>query len=338
MRPRKKDRHLPACVYRRHNAYFLVRAGKWTRLGGDLRTALERYAALIGAGSGTVAALIERAIGDAAERVRPSTLKQYRTAAAKLQAALIEFTPEQVQPRHVAQLMDHHRHTPNMANRMRSVLKLAFDIAVRAGTVPANPVSVIAPHRERRRDRYLTGAEYRAIWQEASPTLRDIIDLCYLTAQRISDVLSIRLADLTDAGIEIRQQKTGKRLLIRWSPDLRAVVDGARGRLPERKIVRIDAPGYLLAQRTGRIRSYGGVRDLWRRACLRAGVADAHLHDLRAKSLTDADRQGIDAQHLAGHSTQAMTARYLRDRTPTPVDGPRFSAGVLDSVKNQLDT
>ena len=59
MRPRKTDRHLPACVYLRHGAYWLVKRGKWTRLGADLATALAEYARTQAHEQGSVPAIIE---------------------------------------------------------------------------------------------------------------------------------------------------------------------------------------------------------------------------------------------------------------------------------------
>ncbi len=58
----------------------------------------------------------------------------------------------------------------------------------------------------------------------------------------------------------------------------------------------------------------------------RAGVEDAHFHDIRAKSLTDANRAaGRDyAQALAGHADGSMTEVYVRARdtqTVKPLDG-----------------
>ena len=38
------------------------------------------------------------------------------------------------------------------------------------------------------------------------------------------------------------------------------------------------------------------------------------FHDIRAKSLTDAKRLGLDAQSLAGHSSAAMTEHYIKQR------------------------
>lgn len=55
-----------------------------------------------------------------------------------------------------------------------------------------------------------------------------------------------------------------------------------------------------------------------------AGVLDTRLHDMRAKSITEANRQGLDAKGLAGHSSQSMTDRYIRDRDLEPIKPPSF--------------
>jgi len=317
---RRRDAHLPACVYRKHGSYYLVKGNRWTRLGSTLGEALAVYARLVDKPLQTVSALLEQVLLDAAERrLAANTQRQYAQAVAQLKPILVEFAPHQVRPHHIAQILDHWRHKPAMANRARTVLKLAFDRAVRVGVCDANPVTPVQRHPEHRRERYLTDAELAAIRAAASPGLRAIIDLAYLTAQRIGDVLAIHEQHITDDGIAFQQQKTGKRLIVAWSPELRAAVDAAR------QVQRTSARNLLLlAHRDGRPRAYRGVRDLWARACARAGIQDAHLHDIRAKALTDADRQGLDAQQLAGHTTEAMTARYLRDRTPTLVIGPRL--------------
>lgn len=55
------------------------------------------------------------------------------------------------------------------------------------------------------------------------------MDLCYLTGQRIGDVLKIRRADLRDDGIYVEQQKTKARVLVAWNAELRAAVETAKG-------------------------------------------------------------------------------------------------------------
>lgn len=317
MRRRKKDRHLPACMYQKHGAYYLVRQNRWIRLGTTLQEALQRYSRLVSADRGDVVGLIDRTIEDARKRVKASTLQQYELAGRRLKEALVEFAIDEVEPRHVGQLMDHYRDKPNFANRMRTLLRQAFATAVRTGLRESNPVTEIPPFRERKRTRYLTDDEWHAIRQAGSPTLQCIMDVAYYTAQRISDVLAIRLADISDEGIQVQQQKTGRRLLVAMTPELREAVERSKRLHRTTKF-------YLLAQRNGRIRSYYGVRGLLRRAADRAGIEDVGWHDIRAKSITDAKRQGLDAQQLAGHTTEAQTLRYLRGRETTVVTGPSF--------------
>jgi hypothetical protein len=46
------------------------------------------------------------------------------------------------------------------------------------------------------------------------------------------------------------------------------------------------------------------MRDAFDRARIRAGVEDVTLHDLRAKSATDAEQQGLDPTLLLLHSAR----------------------------------
>ena len=69
---------------------------------------------------------------------------------------------------------------------------------------------------------------------------------------------------------------------------------------------------------------YKGVRDLLQRYVDKAGLTDIHLHDFRAKAITDAKKQGHDPQALAGHTTETQTVRYLRNKEIPLVCGPSF--------------
>ena len=312
----KKDKDLPPAVYRKHGAYYLVRQNKWIRLGTHLPESLQAYGKLKSQPRSGISGIVDRAIEDAQERgLADGTMKQYRMCQDRIKEAFAEFSVEEVQPKHVGQFMDHHRKTPNLANRMRSVLKMAFDHAVTVGLRDTNPV-VGKRLKEKKRDRYITDDEWDAVYAAAPPALQCVMAICYLTAQRIGDVLAIRLSDITDEGILFRQEKTGARLLLRPSPDLDAVIATAKALHGKTTAI------YLLGQRNGKIRSYGGVRDLMRRAIARAKVEDFTLHDIRAKSLTDAKKQGINPQALAGHTTEAQTLRYIRDRETAIVTGP----------------
>ncbi|MFU1921760.1 tyrosine-type recombinase/integrase, partial [Klebsiella pneumoniae] len=118
--------------------------------------------------------------------------------------------------------------TPNMANRTLTVLRVVFAQALEWGEVDSNPCIGIKPHSEKKRGRYLNDKELLSILDNCSEYMRCIFELAYLTGQRIGDVLSIKLDDVSDDGIAFQQQKTGSKVLISMTPDLDAVVQRAK--------------------------------------------------------------------------------------------------------------
>lgn len=326
-RPRKKDRHLPPCVYFKHGAYWLVKAGKWERLGAELSEALAEYGRRFEAPKGGMSDLIERAYRAMSARKKcplaPSTLAQYRMAADRLKDILKDFQPEQVQQKHIAKIKNSFADTPNMANRMLSFLRSVFAMAVEWQEVSSNPCIGIKRHEEAKRKRYLTDDEFFAIRDAAGERLQVILDLLYCTGQRINDVLHIRRSDITERGILFQQQKTDARLCVLWTPEMRAAVERAK------KIYGSNVTSLtLLRGRGGKPPDYRTVLQQWHVARRIAGIEDATPHDMRAKAGTDARRQGNDAQALLGHTSAAMTERYIRLRETPEVSGPSFSRGV----------
>lgn len=315
MRPRGKDKHLPPCVFHRHGAYYYVKRGEWKPIGTTLTAALAEYARIIAPPIGGCDELLERTLAKCKETVKPNTYSQYGLACRKLKPVLAEFTPELVESHHVAAIIDHHRATPNMANRMLTFMRLAFSNGLTWGLCRTNPCYGVKRHVEHRRDRYLSHDEFGAIGRAAPAQLRCIMVIAYLTGQRIGDVLAIRLQDISKEGIAFQQQKTSKRILVN-APGLEQAIERA-------KALHSNVRGMTLFHgRGGKPLSYYGVRSAFERACAAAKIEDASLHDIRAKALTDAKKQGKNAQKLGGHSTEAMTNRYLRGRDFEAAEGP----------------
>lgn len=317
-RPRKKDRHLPPCVYEKHGAFWLVRKGKWLRIGATLKEALAEYAALYETPRGGVAELVDEAFALMKPKLKPSTVKQYQQAAAKLKKVFAEFAPDQVQPKHVAALKVAMAKTPNMANRVLSFGRQVFDYALEQQRVSLNPFVGIRRHVEAKRDRLIAAAEYASIYEHAGERLQVILDLLRLTGQRITAVLRIRRADLVEDGIRFPQHKTDTKRIVRWSTELREVVE--RAKTLNGNIMALT----LLHNRRGKAPDYRTVQLQWQKACEAAGVEDAHLHDLRALSATEAKKQGKDATALLGHTNEQQTQRYLRGKEEPLVEGPSF--------------
>lgn len=318
MRPRKKNRHLPPCVYLSHNSYYLVRNGVWEPLGKDKGAALAEYARRVSeTAKGGMGELIERVLAHIAPSKSVTTNNQYRQIGRRLKAIMAEFLPDQVRPKHVAAIKVKYAHTPFYANRMVSVLRMIFSYALEWQLVESNPCIGVRRHPEAKRERYLTDEEFLAIREASGPRLQMIMDLCYLTGQRISDVLKIRLSDIQPEGMAFRQGKTGAKLLVGWNDDLRAVVARAEKHGKIRYLT-------LLHNRKGKAPDYSTVKIQWDAARTKAGIKDARIHDIRAKALTDAKRQGLDPQLLAGHTDARMTARYIRLRETPLAVGPRL--------------
>jgi integrase len=262
-------------------------------------------------------------------KLAANTVSQYTIAARKLKKAFAQFAPDQVRSKHVAQFKLSLAGTPNMANRMLSFLRSVFTYAVEWQLVDSNPCIGVKRLAEAVRDRYLTDEEFERIRAVAGARLSAIIDLCYFTGQRIGDVLKIRRSDLLEDGIAFQQQKTGAKLVVLWSPELHQAVACAEAACGGENV-----RAMTLLHLRGKVLSYRGVRDSFERARLRAGVEDATLHDLRAKSLTDAELQGLDPQALGGHTARAQTERYIRVRRVPRATPPSFGQS-LDSSKKK---
>jgi len=322
MRPRKKDRHLPACVHFRHGAYYLVKQGKWHPLGKDLGHAMAEYGRRLAEPKGGMTALIDNALGDLKQRVAKNTWSQYQAAGRKLKHMFADLTPQQVLPKHIVQMKRMMRDTPNMANRCLSVIRQVFDYALEEQLVDSNPAVGVKRHAEAKRERLISTKEYRTIYAQCDERLRLIMDLLYFTGQRVTDVLRIKLTDLLPEGIAFTQQKTGARLVVRWTPELKAVAKRAE------KLRSHPKATTMLHNRFGKAPDYSSIKLQWNNATKAAGILDADMRDIRAMSGTATDDQGLDATKLLGHASPLMTKRYLRGRKVPEVDGPSFGQSV----------
>lgn len=329
MRPRKNDKHLPPCVYFKHGKHWYVKAGKWTDLGADLATALAEYGRIIDTPKGSMPEFLDRAFAHhrATHKLAANTLAQYRLAldcekkgSRGLKQVFRQFSPAQVRAKHVMAMVAAGAGTPNMTNRRLSLLRTLFDYAVLWDEAPANPCLAVERLTEGRRKRYVTDDEFRAIYAKAGPRLQVIMDLQYLTGQRIGDVLNLRRKQLTPDGILLSPQKTkhstGVEMLLKWTPELRAAVERAKTLYGNVHALT------LLHGRTGKAPDYRTVALQFQKAAEAAGVRDARLNDQRAKAATDAKRQGKNPRALLGHSSEAMTERYIREREIAEVEGP----------------
>ena len=191
-----------------------------------------------------------------------------------------------------------------------------------------NPAHGVPRLEEQKRTRLMEMGEFMAIRAKANAHTQLIMDVCYLTGQRISDVLSIQHSQIKPEGIYFIQQKTGKRLMVTMTPELQDAIAGAK---KLRKVMCM----YLFHPKGKKTRySYEAIKDSFNRARDASKVAHCTIHDIRAMALTHVDASGGDATALAGHYSKAMTERYIRDRRTTTAIGPSLRHLIDVDAKN----
>lgn len=204
------------------------------------------------------------------------------------------------------------------ANRDKALLSHIWNFARGAGmTNLANPCAGIKGFKEDGRDVYVDNEVLAAVYAAAAPGLRDALDLAYLTGQRPADMLKITRANLKDGAIEISQNKTRKKLRIEIVGELATLLE----RIDRRPVVGIG----LINNEDGQRMTTYMLRYAFEAARKKAAaenpkiekdIQNFQFRDLRAKAATDVDDiSGINAaQAQLGHTTTAMTARYVRHR------------------------
>lgn len=336
-RPRKKDPHLPRCVFFRHGAHHYVKGGKSRRLPENgpstLEAALKAYAKIFeeAPSHGSMAALIDEAMDALKDGWSANTLKQYRGATKKLKKVFAEFTPTEVKQKDIVAFKIGYKRTPNMTNRCLSLLRDIFDYALEQQLpgIDSNPASGVRRLKEAKRTRLIQIGEYVAIYAHAGSRLQVIMDLLIRTGERINDVLKIRRTDLLPEGIRFIQQKTGAKRVVPWTSELHAIVDRAKALHGN-----VHALTLLYSRRRTQP-DYRTVKGQWDKACKAALVEDATLHDLRAVAATWAKKQGLNPTLLLGHTSPMQTDRYLREREEVTAKGPSFNhlPGMNDGKK-----
>ncbi|MCE2659516.1 MAG: tyrosine-type recombinase/integrase [Rubrivivax sp.] len=309
---------MPRRVYLRHGSYYFVTlAGKWLKLSREREGLPVMYRALASltereARSDLMPAVIVRWLDSKRPEWADKTAVDQERIATEMCEAFADFRPAVVTTPICAEYLRRYTATPRTHNLHRTMLRQVLAFAALEGLREGyNPIDNIPTKKMEGRRRVVTDAEVTAIKAAALQQARNgealvqMIDLALLTGQRISDLIGLRWQDVTERGLNVQQGKTGVRLLIEWTPTLRAAIAACE---------RGDNIGHLLKTQSGRGYRYSGIRSAWVRACARAGVQDLNIHDLRGRAGVDAmgdDEDMRSAQRLLGHKGEAMTRHYV---------------------------
>lgn len=323
---------------RKHNGFYYDHGGKprrWEFLGKDETAALARYAAITEAPkakSGSVDAMLRDVIDAMRDgrfrkrdgaKVAPGTLANYESYRKNLAEVFVD-PPDTITQ---AQVVKYMKLCPRMTFRNEiGLLSLGFVHWMDEGRLDANPCYGVRSRRQgSKRTRLLSAGEIDRIIAAADERTAVAIELAYATGLRISDLIALRWSDLKDGTLQIKMQKTGNPIV--FAADaldevLAPIIE--RARALQAKV----ATMFVLSGRGARQWSDDALRNQWNKAIHKAGVKDAHFHDIRAAAATECARRfGQDAaQHFLGHKDAKTTQTYLRDRAVATVQPLRRKA------------
>ena len=283
----------------------------------------------------TVAELAARYLEQHVEvRCKESTQRMYRSVLERfILPAYGHLAVEEVEQRHIADLHYALRDIPYQANRALEIGGKLFNLAEEWKLrKDANPCKFVHKYPEKKRERFLTDAEFRHLGDvlnamEADGTLpvypAAAIRLLMLTGCRRNEVVELewKNVDLAAGELKLADSKTGSRL-VPLSPAAARVL----GELPRIKGNPWVIPGFKPGRHLADLNHY------WDRVRKRADLTDLRIHDLRHSFASRALALGESLSmigKLLGHNKIDTTARYAhlaRDSIKAS------SARVADSI------
>ena len=292
------------------------------------------------AGGATVGELAERWLEQhVAVRCKPKTESMYRLVVAKYILPAFGRRPALALGHREVTAFHHSLSAkPVMANHVVDTLSRIWNAAEDRGDVPeaTNPCRPVAKNRERKRERFLTDAEFRRLGRvlDEAETCKGVsvhavaaIRLLLLTGCRKGEILNLRWSEVDLAANELRlpDTKTGPRT-ISLSPEAASVLSA---------IPHVDGNPFVIP---GKIRGKAmrNLNDPWDIVCERAGLTDMRLHDCRHSYASRALALGESLPmigRLLGHTQVETTARYAH----LAEDSVKESAArVADSIAADL--
>lgn len=245
----------------------------------------------------------------------PRTQKDYHAHEKYILAVFGEAEAKSIKPEHIRRYMDARgKRSRVQANHEHSSMSRVYRWGYQRGYVPGNPCVGVDKYPKPQRDRYITDGEYIAIYNHASDPVKAAMEIAYLCAARVSDVLKMNWNQIMDKGIFIQQGKTGIKQIKAWTDRLRSAVDICRPWGEE---------GPVIKTMYGERYSYKGFNEAWRKARTAAadslGVPlDCTFHDLKAKGISDYEGTGRDKQQFSGHKTETQVLVYDRKTKVSP--------------------
>lgn len=233
-------------------------------------------------------------------KLAESTRCEYGRHMKQLKAALGTFDADDLKPSDVAEFRDAMGDRPATANAYVRSIAALYRWGRERGFATQNPGDAISKLKIGEHQPWPQWA-----WETAVLHFREEIQLaCYLgryTGQRLGDVLRMKLPDIGPDGIEVTQQKTGKRLSVPLHFLLLPIVAECRKR---GKI-------YLISRANGEPFTVDQFHAMWGREMKKLELkkireAGLSFHGLRKKMATDGAEAGLTGNEIGSLTGQTL--------------------------------
>jgi integrase len=326
---------LPNRVYLKSGSwYWFPKGGRWIKLcridEGETkmlkRLAAEKEKAESQKGLGNTPALVDLYVKEKRGEHREKGWWRYGEY---VKQSFIDGNVEDIDVAHVAEFLRTWANKIPMQRTMRAFLSGFFQWCRENRHYKGeNPCAGIRLRSQPERDVYITDEHFAKIRGELSayPMILAMVDLCYLTLQRSTEVRALKWRKSGDDDVNWidrekgvihflpskTQHSSGMSVEVAITPDIESALEMAR------VTGKVKSP-YVLHTRTGRSWSDTAALEVWRKACNRAGLQKYRytIKDIRAKAITDAADGGYTIEQLriaAVHTKTATTQIYFKGK------------------------
>lgn len=251
--------------------------------------------------------------------LKPRTREDYEKCFAYILEKNAARDVSKLTARDVAAMMDANAHRVRFGNYVAAVLSILCEYARELGWMKDNPARGVRK-RKVPRDRKAPHvpwtdeavAKFRA---EAQPLELLIFELAIGTMQRPGDLPRFTWGDWDGERLQLEQGKTGKRLALPVTPELRAQLERELDRRLEAAHWDSPAPGPrpILRGPDGAAMKYRYLSHIMLQARKRLGLERFDLHALRYRGVQELAWAGCDDEEIAsysGHSSLPMVKLY----------------------------
>lgn len=203
--------------------------------------------------------------------------------------------------------------TPYQANRTLALLSKMFELSIKWGWRPDNPVKGIEHYNEEKRHRWLSESELAqltaALDTHPNQIAANAIRLQLLTGARIGEVLGARWVDFDlQRGVWIKPSHHTKQKRTEHLPLSRSAITLLKSLRP----VQGTSAGYVFpGRRAGK--PIADLKRFWRAVTRSAGIQDYRIHDNRHTHASHLVSSGMSLPivgRLLGHTNPSTTQRY----------------------------